>query len=1091
MSLAGGAPMNIILINPPALFFSRSEAAYSHCLGLRSLSSCLKARGGHRVTFLDALLLGFSRVRRYAGGWLAGLDIPDLVARIPEDAGLIGVSVPFSRLARVGHDLVAEAKSRFPRALVVMGGVYPSAQPRLALSSRADCVVVGEGELALPRLAEGGGGPIPGVYRAADASREAFPAAESAADLDGLPFPDDDIPRVEEYFRLSPRGVRGRRTAAVVTSRGCPYDCEFCSVHPVCGHRWRARSPGHVLEEIARLNRAHGVRRIEVEDDNFAHDPARAAAILEGIVRLNERGAGLEWTAPNGLRVETIDGRLARLMRRSGCAGAAVGLEHGDPEMLRLMGKRQDPERALAALRLLAAAGVPGLSFFYMVGYPGETRERFASGLAFLRRVRALGAGIAASVNIAQPYPGTRLLERCRREGLITEPEADNFLVRRAVTSSEHSVEIQTPDFDAPEVLRRRQAVYDLFAPPWKRALRRLLLGALLAAAAPARAAPSPEPEPPHILFIVLDAARADRLSCCGYPKPTTPRLDELARRGAVFPNCFAPGPRTDRSVTRILSSRHLSIPIVPGDAFVYGVRRETPKTLRQIRDAGQIFLPELLGQNGYRTAVFTDHPWISENARLSWMFHERFFRVKWREDDEVLANRVSQWLSRARGKPAFAYIHLLCPHNPYLAASGAEDFLPGWTRDELARLRRKAELLRSMYSTGWSARELEGLAGLYDANLRRADRQVGAILDRVRQDGGERRTLVVVTADHAENLGEHGQLQHGGPTWDTVTRVPLILALPGAVPAGLVVQDDVSSLDIVPTLAALAGAKVPPGKSFDGESLLPVLRGARPARPFVLAEEYLREGGFKYISAPGHLADVRRDPGETRDLSASEPALLARMRARHAELMEPHRRRAAGAVRAGAPAYPFYYPMQAFSISPAPAVVREGPGNPRPEAPADASWVLRYDWEDPVLYRAAGAGPAVLGLSAPLPDGDYRASALIECSGSRIAAAKAFEFRLSSSAAFRRCPVSELSQRKVPRFYGAGKSFVSCPLGPAAVSGGVFQFEARAELPAADGCALRHVLFQPPGGLPGQNGASDPARTRELLRRMRQAGYW
>jgi arylsulfatase A-like enzyme len=622
-----------------------------------------------------------------------------------------------------------------------------------------------------------------------------------------------------------------------------------------------------------------------------------------------------------------------------------------------------------------------------------------------------------------------------------------------------------------------------------------LLLCALLAAAVPARSAAEGSdeqlPEPPHILFIVLDAARTDRLSCCGYPKPTTPRLDELARRGAVFLNCFAPATRTDRAVSRILSSRHLSVSVVPGDGAAYGVKRETPKSLMRLRDAEQVFLPELLGQNGYRTAVFTDHPWISENARLAGMFHERFFRLKWREDDRFLPGLVSQWLREVRGKPAFAYIHLLCPHAPYLAGPEPERFLPGWTLDELARLRLKAERLRSTYAAGWSARDLEGLSGLYDANLRRADRQVGAILDRVRKDGREGRTLVIVTADHAENLGEHGQLQHGGPTWDTTTRVPLILALPGAVPAGLVVRDDVSSLDIVPTLAALSGAKVPPGKSFDGESLLPVLRGTRPARPFVLAEEYLREGGFKYIAKPEHLADVRRDPGETRDLSASEPALLARMRARHAELLEPHRRRAAEAVRAGAPAYPFYYPMQAFSISPAPAVAQPGPENPRPEAPPDAPWVLRYDWEDPILYRSAGGGPASVDLSAPLPEGDYRASALIECSDSRIAAAEAFEFRLSSSAAFRRCPVSELPRRTAPRSYGAGKNFVSCPLGPAAISAGVFRFEARAELPAADGCSLRHVLFHPSGGLPGRDGASDPARTRELLRRMRQAGYW
>ncbi|MBI5240685.1 MAG: sulfatase-like hydrolase/transferase [Elusimicrobia bacterium] len=629
-----------------------------------------------------------------------------------------------------------------------------------------------------------------------------------------------------------------------------------------------------------------------------------------------------------------------------------------------------------------------------------------------------------------------------------------------------------------------------------KRRIGSLLCCGLLAATArPRPAAGSPPtaiPEPLHILFIVLDAARTDHLSCCGYPKPTTPRLDELARRGAVFLNCFSPAARTDASVSRILSSRHLSIPVVPSDGFAFGSWRETPQTLLRRRDAGQVFLPELLGQNGYRTALFTSHPWIVENSRLARMFWGRFYRVKTADRDEALLSQVAQWLRAARIKPAFAYIHLLCPHAPYPVRAEQKELLPGVPPEEMERISLKIERHRSTEAAGWGAEDLARLTGLYDANLKYADRQIGALLDRVREEGLEDRTLVVITADHAENLGDHRQILHGGPHWDSVTRVPLILALPGVVPAGLVVKDDVSSLDIVPTLIELSGAKVPPGKTFDGESLLPRIREERPVRPFVLGEEYLREGGIKYISAPEHLADVRKDPGETRDLSAADPALLARMRARHAELLEPYLQRARKAVRAGPPAYPFYFPMQAFSPSPASAVAQvKGGESSRLRDRADACWLLRHTGQDSILYRLpAFPGSVPLELSAPLPNGVYQVSALIQCLGPESGGADSFEFRLSSGTAFRRCPVHKSHRGGKPSL--SDDSVPSdCPLGPVTVSDGVFRLAARGKPAAGAVCGIYHILFDPPRTSPGPRGVYEFDRTEELRRQMRKAGYW
>ena len=137
--------MKLALINPPFLFPSKREIVFSQCLGLRSLSSYLKDNGDHTIHFIDALMLGFANVKPYANGYIVGLELDDIIYRIPQDTELIGVSAPFSQLAPIVHEVVAKAKNSFPEAVIIMGGVYPSTQPGLALTSEADFIVVGEG----------------------------------------------------------------------------------------------------------------------------------------------------------------------------------------------------------------------------------------------------------------------------------------------------------------------------------------------------------------------------------------------------------------------------------------------------------------------------------------------------------------------------------------------------------------------------------------------------------------------------------------------------------------------------------------------------------------------------------------------------------------------------------------------------------------------------------------------------------------------------------------------------------------------------------------------------------------------------------
>lgn len=466
--------MNICLINPPFLFPVKGEFSLSQCIGLRSLSAVLKQRN-HQVQFLDALYLGFSNYRPYANGYIVGLDIPDIVARIDASVQFVGVSVPFSQLAPIAHDLISAIKVRLPGVTVIMGGVYPSTQPELAQTSDADFLILGEAENALVELVEGTPvQTIQGVYSCRSASPVTrWVSAIAPQDLDRLPFPDVTIPEMGKYYSFSPR-LSLERAAAIVTSRGCPFDCHFCSVHPVCGFQWRGRSAGHVLEEITMLVKQFGVQALEIEDDNFTMQPQRTLDIIRGIMALQEQGTPLSWRTPNGIRIDTLNEEILQAFKKANCQEIVLALEHGDQDVLKCMNKKLDLDVAFRVIEQCLKLGFPRIILFFIVGYPGETRQRFENAVAYLKRIRSLGGPVILHANLTQPYPGTKLLKYCREKGYVKDPNIDNFLIRRNLASTMHYFALETEDFDEQEVLRRKKILSELFdaTPSWVRDLK-------------------------------------------------------------------------------------------------------------------------------------------------------------------------------------------------------------------------------------------------------------------------------------------------------------------------------------------------------------------------------------------------------------------------------------------------------------------------------------------------------------------------------------------------------------------------------------------------------------------------------------------
>ncbi len=414
-AVSPAARKKVVLIAPPRYLKEAHLSSYcgfSKNVGLASLAASLRAAGAE-VAIIDAFALGgdnFTPVDLPNGqAYRCGLSYEAIAARVPHDADVVGISVPFSNVARIAFELAAYLKQQFPQPKIVLGGVHPSAFPVESLREGVDYVLRGEAEESLAALVRGDDlASIAGlVWR--DASGIIRQHAESAriADLDTLPLPAWDLLPMDLYFRASQRGNTAQRTLSIVTSRGCPFACRFCSVHPVSGRNWRALSAQHVLAEVKAARERFGIEHLEIEDDNFTLDKARAIAILKG---LSAVAPGITWSAHNGVRIDTLDAELLRAIKESGCTQLNIAVEHGSPAVLKAMNKKLSLDKVREVVRHCGELGIRTVGFC-LVGYPGETAAAFAESFRFFQELKRLGL-TTISPFVINAYPATDLVPR-------------------------------------------------------------------------------------------------------------------------------------------------------------------------------------------------------------------------------------------------------------------------------------------------------------------------------------------------------------------------------------------------------------------------------------------------------------------------------------------------------------------------------------------------------------------------------------------------------------------------------------------------------------------------------------------------------
>jgi arylsulfatase A-like enzyme len=364
----------------------------------------------------------------------------------------------------------------------------------------------------------------------------------------------------------------------------------------------------------------------------------------------------------------------------------------------------------------------------------------------------------------------------------------------------------------------------------------------------------SPDPAGPSfagrdIVLVSIDALRADHVGAYGYSRATTPRIDALARDAVVFDHAYCPTPHTSYSVTSMMTGKYMR-PLLLQEA---GQDSET--------------LATYLRTYGYKTAAFYPPAvFFIDKARFE-PFERSHFGFEYRKveflEGEGRVRQIDAYLGRLRAdQRAFLWVHLFGPHEPYEAHADHP----------------------------FGARDVDR----YDSEIAAADATVGDIVEHVRRSRPN--AVVIVTADHGEEFGEHGGRYHGTTVYEEQVRVPLVVSAPGLLPAHRV-ESVAQTIDLLPTI--LSALSIPPSPRIRGRGFGAALLTATPDPGFAFAETeestLLAEGPARLVCARKlgacRLFDVAKDPAEREDIAASSRERFDKMRADLSSLGASHGR--------------------------------------------------------------------------------------------------------------------------------------------------------------------------------------------------------
>jgi len=381
---AGKDTLKIVFINP-----SQNDRYAQPPMGLALLAAILE-KEGYQVAILDANALGIQPEE--VAPLVAGADVIGLTAMTPT----IGAAASIAR----------SLKQANPNLTIILGGAHATLLPEetLANNLEIDVIVRGEGEKTILKLLRALEDKqtlddIPGISYRKDSEIISNPVMPENVDMDTLPFLAYHLLPWQRYRPHPPHG-RSYPFTAIITSRGCPYRCSYCS-KPVFGSKFRAQTPQRVAAEVAYYAENFGVREIAFYDDVFTLDKKRAYAIADELIKAEIK---IHWTCET--RVNLVDRELLQHMKRAGCYAIAYGIESASPDILKVIDKGISLKQVEEAVRMTQEVGLQTIGYF-MLGSPGESPETIGKTIAFAKKLKI----DFAQFSVTTPFPGTRLYE--------------------------------------------------------------------------------------------------------------------------------------------------------------------------------------------------------------------------------------------------------------------------------------------------------------------------------------------------------------------------------------------------------------------------------------------------------------------------------------------------------------------------------------------------------------------------------------------------------------------------------------------------------------------------------------------------------
>jgi arylsulfatase A-like enzyme len=392
-----------------------------------------------------------------------------------------------------------------------------------------------------------------------------------------------------------------------------------------------------------------------------------------------------------------------------------------------------------------------------------------------------------------------------------------------------------------------------------------------------------PEPgvpaEPHPVIVIALNAVRADHLGCYGYERASSPNIDALAEESVRFEWAFSQAPDPAPSQASIVSG------LYPRTHQMFDQTTRLPSEV--------VTMAEAFSAKGVPTAAFVDGGFMSEVFGLSQGFDT--FDDSAGDGIAAIGPKAMAWLEEHSGESFFLLIHAYDAHAPYAPPGEYREMFSEGIEPPSEGFEPTPEQMKPPREDGGATarmllpRDLAYAKALYDGEIRHVDHWVGELMTKLRSLGLDQRATVVLVSDHGQEFQEHGDLLHG-QIHTTVTRVPMLIRLPGGQHAGAV-DDYAETVDIMPTLLDLSGIPVPP--PVQGQSLLPtVLREQGQGRPLAFTESThfggqlaVAMGGYRMVlnldPERAELYDLSADPLERNNIASEHPKRLQVLNAR------------------------------------------------------------------------------------------------------------------------------------------------------------------------------------------------------------------